>query len=266
MQGCCYSCHCYRAVAALQNLHSDHQRLRQAHRSRRVHHFGDAKLVGQGKGTRHQKICQYQIGLECLQLQLRTLIPDLCAAFERLLADPLKSDPKCWGKDAIAKALKDLGHDDSEIFLKGARHVQREPVWGGEEDTATGVRGSCALALLGCGDLTREDKLWPMMRLLTERSASLRKDGVFAEYFTMPLETLFEVPDNVTDEQAVFVEPLAAACEITEQLHIKPFQKVIILGDGKLGLITALALNAQNYDVTLVGKHKTSLILRMRKA
>ena len=50
-----------------------------------------------------------------------------------------------------------------------------------------------------------------------------RKDGVFAEYFTMPLEVLFEVPDKVTDEQAVFVEPLAAACEITEQLHIKPF-------------------------------------------
>ena len=86
-----------------------------------------------------------------------------------------------------------------------------------------------------------------------------RKDGVFAEYFTMPLETLFEVPYNVTDEQAVFVEPLAAACEISEQLHIKPFQKVIVLGDGKLGLITALELNSQNVDVTLVGKHQNKL-------
>ena len=54
-----------------------------------------------------------------------------------------------------------------------------------------------------------------------------RKDGVFAEYFTMPLEVLFEVPDNVTDEQAVFVEPLAAACEITEQLHIKNLVKML---------------------------------------
>ena len=86
-----------------------------------------------------------------------------------------------------------------------------------------------------------------------------RKDGVFAEYFTMPLEVLFEVPANVLDEQAVFVEPLAAACEITEQLHIKPFEKVIVLGDGKLGLITALTLNAQNIDVTLVGKHQNKL-------
>lgn len=86
-----------------------------------------------------------------------------------------------------------------------------------------------------------------------------RKDGVFAQYFTMPVEVLFEVPDNVPDEQAVFVEPLAAALEITEQHHIKPFEKVVVLGDGKLGLITALALNAQNLDVTLVGKHQNKL-------
>ena len=86
-----------------------------------------------------------------------------------------------------------------------------------------------------------------------------RKDGVFAQYFIMPVEVLFEVPDNVPDEQAVFVEPLAAALEINEQLHIKPMDKVIVLGDGKLGLITALALNAQNLDVTLVGKHQNKL-------
>lgn len=85
------------------------------------------------------------------------------------------------------------------------------------------------------------------------------KDGVFAQYFTMPVEVLFEVPDNVADDQAVFVEPLAAALEINEQLHIKPMDKVVVLGDGKLGLITALALNAQNLNVTLVGKHQNKL-------
>ena len=86
-----------------------------------------------------------------------------------------------------------------------------------------------------------------------------RKDGCFAEYMTMPVNVLFEVPDNVPDEQAVFVEPLAAACEITEQLHIEPTQRVLVLGDGKLGLTTALALNAQNLDVLLVGKHQNKL-------
>lgn len=86
-----------------------------------------------------------------------------------------------------------------------------------------------------------------------------RKDGCFAEYITLPTNILFEVPENVTDEQAVFVEPLAAACEITEQLHIEPTHKVVVLGDGKLGLTTALTLNAQNLDVTLVGKHQNKL-------
>ena len=86
-----------------------------------------------------------------------------------------------------------------------------------------------------------------------------KKDGCMAEYLTVPTNILFEVPDNVSDEQAVFVEPLAAACEITEQLHIEPTQKIVVLGDGKLGLTTALALNAQNLDVLLVGKHQNKL-------
>ena len=67
------------------------------------------------------------------------------------------------------------------------------------------------------------------------------------------------VPDNVSDEQAVFTEPLAAALEILEQVHIQPIQRVLVLGDGKLGIIIALALNASGLDVTLVGKHAEKL-------
>lgn len=85
------------------------------------------------------------------------------------------------------------------------------------------------------------------------------KDGCFADYVTLPLSNLLEVNEKINDETAVFVEPLAAALEILEQLHIKPYEKVCVLGDGKLGLITALALNASNVDVTLVGKHQNKL-------
>jgi threonine dehydrogenase-like Zn-dependent dehydrogenase len=92
-----------------------------------------------------------------------------------------------------------------------------------------------------------------------------QKDGCFAEYLTMPVKTLIEVPPNVPDEQAVFVEPLAAALEILEQLHIKPFQKVVVLGDGKLGLTTALALGACNVDLILVGKHQNKLDIAARQ-
>src|SRR5689334_19745412 len=114
------------------------------------------------------------------EMELRALIPDLLAAFERLLIHPVKADPKCWAKEAIAKALKDLGHADSTIFLKGAQHVQMEPVWGGEGDTATTLRATCTLALLQCTDLTRDDKLWAVMRLLTESSPSMRRDAALA--------------------------------------------------------------------------------------
>ncbi len=86
-----------------------------------------------------------------------------------------------------------------------------------------------------------------------------KKDGSMAEYVTMPVENLLVVPENVSDEEAVMVEPLAAALEILEQLHIKPDSKVLVLGDGKLGLTIALALSGAGLDVTQVGKHQNKL-------
>ena len=87
----------------------------------------------------------------------------------------------------------------------------------------------------------------------------LNHDGCMAEYLTWTIKDLLVVPDNVTDEEAVLVEPLAAGLEILEQLHIQPIEKLLILGDGKLGLLTALGLHASNVDVTLVGKHQNKL-------
>jgi len=75
------------------------------------------------------------------------LTPELLTAFDRFLIDPSKSDPKCWAKEAIVKALKDVGHRNSAVFIKGISHKQMEPIWGGEVDTAPGLRGACALML-----------------------------------------------------------------------------------------------------------------------
>ncbi len=87
----------------------------------------------------------------------------------------------------------------------------------------------------------------------------LNKEGCFAQYLTLPVSNLLVVPDSIPDEVAVFTEPLAAALEILEQLHIKPYEKVAVLGDGKLGLLIALALNASNIDINLIGKHQNKL-------
>jgi len=85
------------------------------------------------------------------------------------------------------------------------------------------------------------------------------RDGAFAEYVTLPAENLLEVPANVTDEEAVFTEPLAAAFEITEQVHVKPTDRVLVMGDGKLGLLSVFVLGLTRAEVTLAGKHEDKL-------
>ena len=81
------------------------------------------------------------------------------------------------------------------------------------------------------------------------------KDGCFAEHVTLPVANLHPVPDELPDEAAVFIEPLAAAFEIVEQIHVPPDARVAVLGDGKLGLLCALVLRETGCDLTLVGKH-----------
>jgi threonine dehydrogenase-like Zn-dependent dehydrogenase len=81
------------------------------------------------------------------------------------------------------------------------------------------------------------------------------RDGAFADYLTLPVKNLFVVPDSITDDQAVFVEPLAAACEITQQLTVKPSDRVVVIGDGKLGLLCTQILGLSGCEVTLLGRH-----------
>ncbi|HEY3278821.1 MAG TPA: alcohol dehydrogenase catalytic domain-containing protein [Syntrophorhabdaceae bacterium] len=81
------------------------------------------------------------------------------------------------------------------------------------------------------------------------------RNGAFAEYLTLPAINLLEVPRGLSDEEAVFTEPLAAAVEITDQNHVKPTDRVLVMGDGKLGLLSVFVLSLTQAHVTLVGKH-----------
>jgi threonine dehydrogenase-like Zn-dependent dehydrogenase len=89
----------------------------------------------------------------------------------------------------------------------------------------------------------------------------LGADGAFAEYLAIPVANLHVVPDGVPDEAAVFTEPLAAAYSILEQVTIGPPDDVVVLGDGKLGLLCAQVLANTGAAVTLVGKHPENLAL-----
>jgi len=82
------------------------------------------------------------------EAEIDSLIPNLAAAFPRLLIKPQDSDPGCRGKQAIAEALYRFNYSDETLFLSGIRHVQMEPVWGGQVDTAPCLRGTCALGLV----------------------------------------------------------------------------------------------------------------------
>lgn len=89
-------------------------------------------------------------------------------------------------------------------------------------------------------------------------------DGAFAEYLTLPLENLHVVPESVGDEQAVFVEPLAAACEILEQIDAKKFRAAAVLGDGKMAQLIGRVLRTKIPRVVLYGKHEKKLALARR--
>lgn len=81
------------------------------------------------------------------------------------------------------------------------------------------------------------------------------RDGAMAELFSLPVSCLHAVPAALPDEAAVFTEPLAAALEILQQCHVRPTERVVVVGDGKLGILCAQALRLPGCAVTLVGRH-----------
>lgn len=87
------------------------------------------------------------------------------------------------------------------------------------------------------------------------------KNGVFANYFSLPVQNLYRVPDAVSDEAAVFTEPLAAALRVIEQIKLLPIANIAVLGPGRLGLLIAKVLSLAAYRVTVLGRSTTSLAL-----
>lgn len=94
----------------------------------------------------------------------------------------------------------------------------------------------------------------------------LNKDGALAEYLTLPMDNLHVLPPSISDVRAVFVEPLAASLEILEQIRIRRQDSVLVLGDGKLGLLIAQVSKLKTPKVSCVGKHRRKLEILKEKA
>ena len=89
----------------------------------------------------------------------------------------------------------------------------------------------------------------------------VNQPGAFREYLTLPIHNLHRVPDSVSNEEAVFIEPVAAACEILDQVKIPKGERVAVMGDGKLGLLVAQVLQASGAQVHLLGRHREKMRL-----
>lgn len=121
--------------------------------------------------------------------EVGALVAELVAAFERFREAPAKSDPSCVAKTAIVEALDRLGAREEEVFLRGIRHVQLEPVWGGKTDTAVGLRAASAFALVNTGC---HEALTPLAELLADpepraRAAAARAIGASGEPAGVPV-------------------------------------------------------------------------------
>ncbi len=89
----------------------------------------------------------------------------------------------------------------------------------------------------------------------------VNRDGAFAEYLALPVRNLHVVPDEIPDEAAVFVEPLAAAAEVLDCARVVPSPRAAVLGDGRLGLLIAQVLQHFASNVVVIGKHASKLAL-----
>ena len=84
----------------------------------------------------------------------------------------------------------------------------------------------------------------------------MNRDGVFAEYTTLPIDNLHKIPASISDEMAVFTEPLAAALEIQQQVQVKPTDRVLLIGAGRLGQLIAHTLALTGCNLHVVARHK----------
>ncbi len=110
--------------------------------------------------------------------RLADLVPDLLESFDRFFTNPIKNDPQCWAKHALAQALAALEYQEAEVFLRGMRHIQMEPVWKGQSDTAGRLRGACALGLVQCRQLSNHDLLQYLVDLFADSDKTVRLEAV----------------------------------------------------------------------------------------
>jgi HEAT repeats len=178
-------------------------------------------------------------------LQLRDLLPDLLRTFDRLFERPVENDAQCWGKNAIAKALIEMDHRESAPFLRGMRHVQMEPSYGGLVDTAPTLRGICLLALAPCVDLTRQEILRYLVDGLTDRAHTVRIEAVRGlEVMEGESTLLLRLKARLGDEEPAVIGQVFDSLLALEKERGIPFVAEFLKADLDIRGEAALALGS----------------------
>jgi hypothetical protein len=182
---------------------------------------------------------------------LYELVPALKSSYARFLVKPLKQDPNCYAKKALARALVALDCHDVDFLLGGVRYRQLEPVWGGTADTAVDVRASCAMGLVASG---YPRALVELTALLNDADAGARLGAVRAIACGNPREAELLLRAKALGGDA---EPQIVGECFTGLLAVAPEESIpfvagyLVHADGALRELAALALGESRLDGAL---------------
>jgi HEAT repeat protein len=205
---------------------------------------------------------------------LTAFADELVKAFDRFMAQPMKLDKGCHALTAIAKALFELNADADATFLRGIRHVQPEPIWGGSQDTAAEMRGYCALGLVRSNhrDVLNElaDLLMdpePTARHMAARAIGYNQDPAGAPLLRLKILTGDANYDVTTECLSSLVKLTPAKCvEFIGRLlehHDADLREAAILALGESRQPAAWELLRERYDREILADARKVLLLAM---
>jgi hypothetical protein len=178
------------------------------------------------------------------EFAIAQLIPELVAAFARMMANPTETDKGCLAKKEIAEALYRLEYSEESLFLQGIRHVQMEAVWGGKEDTAARLRGVCALGLVR---MNYPNVMNELADLLADPKPEARIAAARAIAYTENPEgsPLLRLRVRIGDEPQVISECLVALLKLAPVQSLSLFKDFLSTRKEPLGLVQ----NAETAEV-----------------
>jgi hypothetical protein len=219
--------------------------------------------------TQHNNFLVSKAAKLIAEAELTALLPDVLTAYDRFFIDPVKTDPKCWAKEALARALVKLEHRAKDAYLRGMRHHQMEGSFGPPVDSAGGLRSICAHALVDCPGISDADLLAALLEPLTDTDKAVRVEAARAIAavggISAALLLRLRVMLGPGSEDNLNVEVLGAVYSALLSLEGEraiPLVSAVMDDGGELGAEAAYALadlRTPEALAPLIDRHRTGL-------